>query len=83
MKLFEKLRLKLNEEFGFDLPEHTKFQRTYAGHWQLSQGAWKWRCNYTEFHCDIGSPYTATEILKAKKLSEFRPVYDIEILVED
>lgn len=39
MKLFEKLRQKLNKELKFEIPEHAVFKRTYAGYWQLSAGA--------------------------------------------
>lgn len=68
-KQFEKLRLRLNKELALNIPEHAVFKRTYAGYWQLSSGAWKWLCNYPEHPYDIGSSYTAGEILKAKKIS--------------
>lgn len=68
MKTFERLRLKLNKELGLKIPEHAEFKRTYAGHWQLSRGAWNWFCHYPEYVYDIGSAYTAGEILKAKKI---------------
>lgn len=69
MKRFERLRIKLNKELNLKIPEHAVFKRTYAGIWQLSEGAWKWLCNYPEYPYDIGSSYTAGEILKAKKIS--------------
>ena len=33
MKKFEKLRLRLNKELDFELPEDTTFERKYPGHW--------------------------------------------------
>jgi len=44
-------------------------ERIYAGHWQLSAGAWKWVCSSPNLPYDIGSCFTAAEILKAKKIS--------------
>lgn len=80
MKLFEKLRQKLNKELNFDIPKHATFKRTYAGYWQLSAGAWKWVCSWPEYPYDIGSAYTALEILKSKKLSRYNFT---EIMIDD
>jgi hypothetical protein len=79
MKPFEKLRLKLNKELGLNIPHDAIFKRTYAGPWQLSAGVWKWCCHYPSNPYDIGSCFTAKEILNAKKLS----MMDREIFVED
>ena len=79
MRQFEKLRLKLNEELGLDIPDDAIFKRTYAGHWQLSAGIWKWCCYYPSNPDDIGSCFTVKEILNAKKIS----MADREIFIYD
>jgi hypothetical protein len=79
MKSFEKLRLKLNKELGLNIPDDATFKRTYAGHGQLSAGAWKWCCYYPSNPSDIGSCFTVKEVLNAKKLS----MMDGEIFVEN
>lgn len=79
MSTFEKLRLRLNKELGLDIPDDAIFKRTYAGHWQLSAGIWKWCCHYPGNSYDIGSCFTVREILNAKKIS----MDNREIFIDD
>lgn len=64
MTTFEKLQKRIEKDCGIAL---IKFRRTYAGHWQKSNGNWIWGAydKDNESH-DIGSIYTATELLKSK-----------------
>lgn len=67
----KKLIEKLNRLFDLKIPENAVIQRTYAGYWQKSNGAWIWHF-YLEGYpkCwDIGSSFTTVDILKAKELS--------------
>jgi hypothetical protein len=52
-------------------PKDFKVQRTRAGHWQRSEGAWSWTLESAapdlEIREDIGSPYPASEVIKWKK----------------
>lgn len=69
MKIFEKLRLKLNKELNLNIPEDAVFKRVRASKEQVSAGAWSWSCTFTDNYRQIGSQFTATEIIKAKKIS--------------
>lgn len=60
---------RLKEKILNDLSIHTKdFRRTNPGHWQLKSGAWKWACKVIGQSGEIGSKYTATDLLKSNKL---------------
>ena len=89
MTLTDKLIKRLNEEHGMNIPADVYVRRTYAGHWQLSAGAWRWH-----FECQdrdinfrvnvIGSQWTIKELLEAPFLSIYNPQWgDIEIIPED
>jgi len=70
MKTFDKLRNKIKNDLDIDLLE---FRRMYVGHWQRSAGAFVWcaivdrRKDGSINHYDIGSTFSATELLKQKK----------------
>lgn len=68
MKIFEKLRQKLNKELDLNIPEDAKFKRVYAGRHQVAAGAWSWFCIDKKFK-QYGSQFNATELLKAEKIS--------------
>lgn len=40
-RLVERLRAR-----GYAVPDDAIVERTYAGHWQRSQGSWSWRLTY-------------------------------------
>lgn len=61
----EKLVAKLRS-YGYAIPEDYTFRRTYAGHWQLSSGAWKWVIESSGL--TIGSDATVRECLLAREL---------------
>lgn len=69
MKTFEKLRLKLNRELGMSIQKDAVFNRVRAGREDRSAGAWSWDCYSQDYSIHFGSQFTATEILKAKKIS--------------
>ena len=70
MTTFDKLAARIESDTGLKL---TGFRRTYAGYFSLAAGAWKWAA-YKEGGGDIGSQYTAGELLKSKKkLIIYRP----------
>ena len=84
MTTFEKLQKRIEKDTGIKL---IKFRRTYAGHWQKSNGNWIWGAYNSENEADdIGSCYTATELLKSKKpLKLIYPgfPYSREIIIDD
>ena len=61
---FAKLQKKIENELGI---KAGRFKRTYAGRWMKLQGAFKWIALVDDVY-EIGSMYTATELLKAKGL---------------
>ena len=61
---FARLQKRIENELGI---RAGRFKRTYAGRWMESQGAFKWTAIVDDIH-EIGSMYTATELLKAKCL---------------
>lgn len=65
MTTFERLAKRIKKDTGIEL---INFRRTYAGHWQKSNGNWIWGAQDAENYAnDIGSCYSATELLKSKK----------------
>lgn len=65
---FQKLQKKLLNELGLEVEN---IRRTYSGRNQLSTGSWSWVGNRKGCIQEIGSTYTISEILKAKKLSKY------------
>ena len=61
---FDKLQKKIERDLSL---KANNFKRTYAGYWMQSQGAFKWTA-VVNGHFEIGSTYTAAELLKAKQL---------------
>lgn len=70
MTTFEKLQKHLKAELGLEL---VNFRRQRVGHWQRTGGAWLWVAdlvhNETVTSFQIGSIFSATALLKYKKLS--------------
>lgn len=65
MTTFEKLAKRIEKDTGIKL---VRFRRTYAGHWQKANGNWIWGAYNAENDAhEIGSCYSATELLKSKK----------------
>lgn len=60
---FERLKEKIKKDTGIDAYD---FRCLHTGSWQKSNGAWSWSA-YTSFK-EIGSPYSATLLLKCSKL---------------
>jgi hypothetical protein len=81
---FERLAKRIKKDLGIDL---INFRRTYAGHHQKSAGNWIWGAYNAENAADdIGSCYSATELLKSKKkLILYEPgfPYATEILIDN
>lgn len=74
--LARKLAQRLIDEGHLDGSEFPAdrcyFQRSYAGHWQRSEGAWSWTLGYLNEHGMIthgpiiGSQYSASVVMKWK-----------------
>ena len=80
-RLAEKLTKRIKNEFDIDVIP--KIYRTRAGYWQRSRGAWSWFM-LTEDNKDIGSLWSAKDVLKANKLSSYwTDVTQCEILIEE
>ncbi|MBO7423894.1 MAG: hypothetical protein J6T99_11005 [Oscillospiraceae bacterium] len=79
MTTFERLQRKIKKQFGYEL---YGFRRTYAKTLSLSLGGASWEAymKIGSTHIIVSSIYSATELLKAKKLSfsgmEFYPNKD-------
>jgi hypothetical protein len=73
MTTFEKLRVKIKKDTDLDL---FNFERCYVGYWQRSTGAFSWRAKLRfedggTSSYDYGSSYSASALLKEKKLTFF------------
>ena len=67
LSTFARLQKKILDELGIYAD---RFERTYAGYWQRRSGHFAWIA-FTEdggLTKSIGSIYTATELLKARRL---------------
>jgi hypothetical protein len=64
MTTFEKLAIRIEKDCGIKLHE---FRRTYAGYWQRCNGAWIWDAYVVDGIENIGSGWSATDLLKSKK----------------
>jgi hypothetical protein len=71
MNVWEKLSKRVANELGINLCD---FERLYPGYWQRKSGAWSWRakCDLDGFK-DIGSTFSARELLRAKKIEVYYP----------
>jgi hypothetical protein len=65
MSTFEKLRLKILKDTGYDL---INFKKTYAGQNQLQSWAWTWTADFRSGIFNIGSSFTAKELLSRDKI---------------
>jgi hypothetical protein len=63
---FQKLAEKIKKDLDFDAFD---FRREYVGYWQRSNGAWVWSAKTKNGPITIGSQWSATYLLKAKKLA--------------
>lgn len=84
MTTFEKLQKRIQKDIGITL---VNFRRTYAGHYQKSAGNWLWSAYDVESTAhDVGSCYSATELLKSKKpliLNRLGFPYSDEIIIDE
>lgn len=78
MKVSEKLKIRLEKEFGITA---TEFKRTYAGPYQKDKGAWVWSAWATSHY--VGSSYTMGYLVKCKKLEIYSSFGDDEIIPVD
>ena len=67
----ERLARKIERELGIKCDPCT-FQRTYAGYWMRTQGAFSWIMNTTRGGT-IGSMYTASELVKPYVKLDYDP----------
>lgn len=82
--LINRLVKKIEQETGVKCYPDT-FQRTYAGHWMLQNGAWAWYMKKEGFG-SIGSQWPASELVKSKYVLEATKENfgtDIDITPED
>lgn len=63
---FEKLGEKIKSDLGIDA---YNFTREYVGYWQRSGGAWVWSARTNNGPITIGSQWSATYLLKSKRLA--------------
>jgi hypothetical protein len=82
----QRLMQRIRDELGIALTPNARIDRTHAGHWQRSSGAWTWfvfdpECY--EAHIGLGGFRTVTELLSAKSLdieiSKATGFYTVEI----
>ncbi len=79
---------KIRELFiqhGFSMPEIVQIQRTYAGHWQRSAGAWLWSLDTDDRQFQVsmqnmGSCERAIDLIKAEKTIIYCHVGGIELV---
>ncbi len=62
---FQKLHTKIKNDTGLIL---NNFERCYPGYWQRARGAWVWSATIDDTIAPIGSIYSATYLLKCKKV---------------
>lgn len=82
-----KLLARLRDELKLDLPENARIERTRAGHWQRSAGAFVWivlaeGSPFLSMRV-VGSQYTVTELIRAAHLEVDRSFGDIGICPAD
>lgn len=63
----EKLIARLIDE-GFLSPGQYRYVRSYAGYWQVKEGAWSFWIENSEGRDILGSQYSVQELLRAKKI---------------
>lgn len=83
LKASEKLMLRLTKDLGVKFSSEAKFKRLCPGHWQRSAGAWLWVIDDGgpgHTHMEIGSIYTVTDILAAKKIEFYHSDGGTEVM---
>lgn len=68
MKLSEKLLIRLRKELKMVLPADARIERTYAGHWQRSAGAFIWIVEPWGGKLIIGSQERVRDLLRCPEL---------------
>ena len=81
---FDKLQKRLMDDLGLSAKD---FRRTRCGKWERSSGAWSWDAvDASTGQRTVGSQYSATELLKSKKMSIYQDdtkyCFDTEIMPE-
>lgn len=65
----EKLLIRIQNELDLKIPSGAKIISNHPGHWQRAAGAWSWEIHHSKgMYPAIGSQFTVTRLLKAKKL---------------
>lgn len=64
MSAAHRIRTRLAEEHGIEVPFDAELVRTYAGYWQRKEGAWSWSLWHPADRVTFGSQYPATELLR-------------------
>jgi len=84
MKVFERLKKRIEKEFNITIPSDAVIHRTYAGKRQKEMGSAVWALWWHEGTSEMhyGSGFSATELLKAKKWSTLEHDYTVEIFPE-
>ncbi len=81
MKLADQL-VKIAQEFGLNVgPGPHTLNRTRAGHWQRSAGAWSWWLADADGREVVGSTSPATDVVRAyreKRVTLYRSEFFIE-----
>lgn len=76
--IFQQLAEKVKKDLDIEL---INLKRTYAGHWQRSSGAFVWFGTDKSNGHDLGSSFSATYLLKSKKLIlsyDYKEIFPIE-----
>jgi len=84
MKPSERLLDRLRDELDLDIPGTAFIERTYAGFYQRSAGAWVWVLNdgdrTDQYVGRLGSQFPVTELLRAERLGVLETEFgDIDI----
>lgn len=64
-KTIKQLIKRIHNDLGIECDPET-FHRTYRGYWAKRASEWSWDMQTADHKYNIGSIYTATEILKSK-----------------
>lgn len=86
MSFYTKKLIRRLREMGFNIPEGTTVQRTYAGRHQRSAGAYSWTFQHIDSKYfgvgNIGSMYLIKDLARAKKICVYKHDGDIELFPE-
>lgn len=80
-KLSDNLAKRIKKEFGIEVVP--TIHRIYAGRHQKADGAWSWFMMRKDNGIgDVGSQWTAKEIMKWKKWDKIKPTHNEISIVE-